>query len=63
MGLGHQSEISDEIFDAEHKFPTKVIVFGEISHNVKSSVLAVESRSIDATASIDDFVHTSGMNG
>lgn len=60
-------EISDEILHIKPKFPMKVMVFAGISHEFKSSLVAVEPGSIDAIAYVDDFVDGSGiipnMNG
>jgi hypothetical protein len=56
-----RGEVTDEILHAKPKFPIKVMVFAGISHDFKSTLVAVESGSIDAIACVDDFVDGSGI--
>jgi hypothetical protein len=56
-----RGEVTDEVLHVKQKFPAKVMIFAGIPHDYKSTLVAIESGSVDAVAYVDDFVDASGI--
>jgi hypothetical protein len=56
-----RGEVTDQVLQVKQKFPAKVMIFAGISHDYKSTLVAIESGSVDAVAYVDDFVDASGI--
>jgi hypothetical protein len=54
-------ETGPEVRWTKHKFPPKAMVFAGISKDEKFALIAIESGTVNAESSVDDFVDQSGI--